>query len=248
MLRFGASAQDGLSVTLLTLGPHPPKPELSHRADFLQPGECFPFVGFSACHFNTHLFKCLFPPACPHPHLSHCQTPLPKTKIASEFSSVRRPRPSKTSAFEACAVPLAGNGAAPLCLLQEFIPRSAPGGVGAHQGAHAAVRATRSPASAGHACRAVWRYGWGGCGHGIRWDFFSPSKTCMFPPQHTTHTHTESSSGVIALFFGTFTRGQACAPSWLSSNTGGIMAFALWWGRRGVGKQGNGLAKPLTPC
>lgn len=73
------------------------------------------------------------------PYLSHCQTLLPKTKIASDFSFVRRPRPSKTLAFEACAVPLAGNGAALLCLLQEFIPRPAPEGVGSCQGANAAV-------------------------------------------------------------------------------------------------------------
>lgn len=42
-------------------------------------------------------------------------------------------------------MPLAGNGAARLCLLQEFIPRSAPGSVGAHQGVSAVVMALEKP-------------------------------------------------------------------------------------------------------
>lgn len=124
------------------------------------------------------------PTSTPHPHLSHCRTLLPKTKIASDFSFVRRPRPSKTLAFEACAVPLAGNGAALLCLLQEFIPRSAPGGVGARHGA--AVRATDKPYSSwvrpaglcgGYGVWLRWPWAWHLVGH-----FSSPSKPRHPPP------------------------------------------------------------------
>lgn len=134
-------------------------------------------------------------PQPPPPHLSHCQTLLPKTKIASEFSFVRRPRPSKTLAFEACAVPLAGNGAALLCLLQGFIPRSAPGGVGAHQGAQAAQRAPGTPyfswVMPADLCGG---YGWSGLGCGIRWDTSPASKPRPSPSQHL---HRESSSAPV---------------------------------------------------
>lgn len=111
-------------------------------------GNVFPFSRiffFLPVSFQHSPVSNVSSPSSPHPHLSHCQTLLPKTKIASDFSFVRRPRPSKTLAFEACAVLLAGNGAALWCLLQEFIPRSAPGGVGACQGASVVVRVLEKP-------------------------------------------------------------------------------------------------------
>lgn len=136
----------GCRVTLPTFGPLPLKQKLFNRADFLQQGEMYsPLPGFFAFVLQHLPVLNGSSPASPHPHLSHCQTLLPKAKIASDFSFVRRPRPSKTLAFEACAVPLAGNGAALLCLLQEFIPRSAPGGLGPCQGRSAAGRTTDKP-------------------------------------------------------------------------------------------------------
>ena len=131
-----------------TLGPLSLPQKLANRAACLQQGERFPFLGFFSSppvSFQHSPVSNVSSSSSPHPHLSHCQTLLPKTKIASDFSFVRRPRPSKTLAFEACAVLLAGNGAALWCLLQEFIPRSAPGGVGACQGASVVVRVLEKP-------------------------------------------------------------------------------------------------------
>lgn len=48
----------------------------------------------------------------PPPPSFPLQMLLSNTKIAFEFSFARDPRPSKTLASEACAEPLAGNGAA----------------------------------------------------------------------------------------------------------------------------------------
>lgn len=74
---------------------------------FLLDFSCLAFLRLPG--FNRSL---LHPHLAPQPNLSYRQTLLPQTKIASEFSFVKHPCPSKTVVWEACAVPLAGNGAA----------------------------------------------------------------------------------------------------------------------------------------
>lgn len=183
---------------------------------------CFPFLGFffsPPVSFQRSPVSNVSSPSSPHPHLSHCQTLLPKTKIASDFSFVRRPRPSKTLAFEACAVLLAGNGAALWCLLQEFIPRSAPGGVGACQGASVVVRVLEKPCLSW--VKPAGLYGGDG-GHGHR------HGTLFLHFQTNSLTH-RSNNRVIPPILVPFTKGtglEALETAWPS--LGRLSWFNTW--------------------